>query len=204
VIPVSSVCDHEPYQEFTIGTRLAIARTRLIQRMSLENSFAVGCSFAVRFTSTFNGGACSDLGIPRDHSAAPPGLYSQHSPLAGSASKTDNIIVSHTIELNATADATGATTAYRFDEFTAYKKHSLIPICSRSVHSSKNAELFRLPNLVRATALPNRPRPQTQIVGGSVAVAEHLLRRFLAITLLPDAIVGHAWRTIREPTSSLS
>jgi hypothetical protein len=128
----------------------------------------------------------------------------QNSPLAGSTSKTDNTIVSHTIELNATADATGATTAYRVDEFTAYKKYSLIPICSRSVHSSKNAELFRLPNLVRATALPNRPRPQTQIVGGSVAVAEHLLRRFLAITLLPDAIVEHAWRTIREPTSSLS
>jgi len=53
--------------------------------------------------------------------------------------KTGNTIVSHTIELNAPADAAGATTVYRFDEFTAYKKHSTIPISSRSVHSSKNA-----------------------------------------------------------------
>ena len=40
----------------------------------------------------------------------------------GSTSKTGNTTVCRTIELNATADATGATTAYRFDEFTAYKK----------------------------------------------------------------------------------
>src|SRR3981189_3686874 len=74
---VWSVRDHEHYQEFTIGTRLAVARLRLIQRMSLENSFAVESSFAVRFTRTFNKGACSDLGTPRDHIAAPLGLYSQ-------------------------------------------------------------------------------------------------------------------------------
>src|ERR1700722_9900996 len=61
----------------------------------------------------------------------------QNNPLAeGFTTKTGNTIVGHTIELNATADATCATTAYRFDEFTAYKKHSLIPISSRSVHSS--------------------------------------------------------------------
>jgi hypothetical protein len=58
VIPVSSVRDHEPYQEFTIGTRLAVARTRLFQRMSLENSFAVESSFAAHFTRIFNSGAC--------------------------------------------------------------------------------------------------------------------------------------------------
>jgi hypothetical protein len=41
----------------------------------------------------------------------------QNSPLAeGFTSKTGNTIVGHTIELNATADAAGATTAYRFDE----------------------------------------------------------------------------------------
>jgi len=52
----------------------------------------------------------------------------QNSPRAeGFTSETGNTIVGRTIELNATADATGATTAFRFDEFTAYKKHSLIP-----------------------------------------------------------------------------
>ena len=79
----------------------------------------------------------------------------QNIPLAeGSTSMTGNTTVGRTIELNATADATGAATAYRIDEFTAYKGHSLIPICSRFVHSSKNAVLFRLLNPVRATALP--------------------------------------------------
>jgi hypothetical protein len=88
----------------------------------------------------------------------------QNSPLAeGFTSKTGNTIVGHTIELNATADAAGATTAYRLDEFTPYKKHSAIPNSSRSVHSSKNAVAVQaLPNPVRATALPKRPRPQTQ------------------------------------------
>lgn len=86
----------------------------------------------------------------------------QNSPLAERfTSKTGNTIVGRTIELNATADATGATTAYRFDEFTAYKKHSLIPICSRSVHPSKNAVAVQASNPVRASALPKRPRPQS-------------------------------------------
>jgi hypothetical protein len=41
----------------------------------------------------------------------------QNSPLAEEfTSKTCNTIVGRTIELNATADATGAATAYRFDE----------------------------------------------------------------------------------------
>jgi hypothetical protein len=77
VTPVSPVRDYERYEEFTIGTRLAVARLRLIQRMSLENSFAVESSFAVRFTRTFDRGACPDLGTSRVHIAAPPGLYSQ-------------------------------------------------------------------------------------------------------------------------------
>src|SRR5258708_31177914 len=86
----------------------------------------------------------------------------QNSPLAERfTSKTGNTIVGRTIELNATADATGATTTYRFDEFTAYKKHSLIPICSRSVHPSKNAVAVQASNPVRASALPKRPRPQS-------------------------------------------
>ena len=75
--PVSSVRDHEAYQEFTIGTRLAVERARLIQRMSLENSFVVESSFTVRVTRTFNSGTCSDLSAPRDHIAAAPGLNSQ-------------------------------------------------------------------------------------------------------------------------------
>jgi hypothetical protein len=74
VIPVSSVRDHEAYQEFAIGTHLAMARPRLIQRMSLENSLAVESSFAVRFTRTINNGACSDIGPARDQIAAPPEL----------------------------------------------------------------------------------------------------------------------------------
>ena len=85
----------------------------------------------------------------------------QNSPLAeGFTSKTGITIVGHTIELNAPADAAGATTVYRFDEFTAYKKHSTIPISSRSVHSSKNAVAVQA--FPKATALPKRPRPQTQ------------------------------------------
>jgi hypothetical protein len=41
----------------------------------------------------------------------------QNSPLAEEFTrKTGNTIVGRTIELNATADATGAATAYRFDE----------------------------------------------------------------------------------------
>jgi hypothetical protein len=117
----------------------------------------------------------------------------QNSPLAeGSTSETGNTIVGRTIELNATADATGATTAFRFDdcrghrpsrnqrphvavsgatksgwasaaedgELTAYKEHSLILLWSRSVPSSKNAVAVQA--FPKATALPKRPRPQTQ------------------------------------------
>ena len=100
----------------------------------------------------------------------------QNSPLAeGSTSKTGNTIVGHTIELNATADAAGATTAYRFDEFTAYKKHSLIPISSRSVHSSKNAVTVQASQSRQDDCTPQETATTDPIVG----VAEHLLRRFL-------------------------
>jgi hypothetical protein len=117
----------------------------------------------------------------------------QNSPLAeGFTSQTGNTIVGRTIELNATADSAGATTAFRFDdcrghrpsrnqrphvavsgatksgwastaedgELTAYKEHSLILLCSRSVLSSKNAVAVQ--TFPKATALPKRPRPQTQ------------------------------------------
>ena len=77
MITVSSVRDHEAYQEFTIGTRLAVERARLIQRMSLENSFVVESSFTVRVTRTFNSGTCSDLSTPWENIASPTGLYSQ-------------------------------------------------------------------------------------------------------------------------------
>ena len=58
----------------------------------------------------------------------------QNNPLAeGSTSKPGNTIVGRTIELNATADAAGATTAYRFDEFRptkAFAHHHMLKICS--------------------------------------------------------------------------
>jgi hypothetical protein len=105
----------------------------------------------------------------------------QNIPLAeGSTSKTGNTTVGRTIELNATADATGATTAYRIDEFTAYKKHSLIPICSRSVHSSKTAVAVQASQSRQVDCTPQETATTEPIVGGSVAVAEHLLRRFLS------------------------
>jgi hypothetical protein len=104
----------------------------------------------------------------------------QNSPLAeGFTSETGNTIVGRTIELNATADATGATTAFRFDEFTAYKRHSLIPICSRSVHFSKNALAVQASQSRQGECTPQETAIADPIVGGSVAVAKHLLRRFL-------------------------
>jgi hypothetical protein len=105
----------------------------------------------------------------------------QNSPLAERfTSKTGNTTVGHTIELNATADAAGPTTSYRFDEFTAYKKHSLIPVCSRSVHSSKNAVAVQASQSRQGDCTPQETATTDPIVGGSVAVAEHLLRRFLS------------------------
>ena len=105
----------------------------------------------------------------------------QNSPLAeGFTSKTANTSVGRSIELNATADATGAATAYRFHEFTAYKKHSLIPMCSRSVHSSKNAVAVQVFQSHQGDCTPQETATTDPIVGGSVAVAEHLLRRFLS------------------------
>jgi hypothetical protein len=105
----------------------------------------------------------------------------QNSPLAeGFTSKTGNTIVGHTIELNATADAAGAMTAYRFDEFTAYKKHSTIPISSRSVHSSMNAAAVQASQSRQGDCTPQETATRDPIVGGSVAVAEDPLRRFLS------------------------
>jgi hypothetical protein len=108
----------------------------------------------------------------------------QNIPLAeGSTTKIGNTTVGRTIELNATADATGATTAYRIDEFTAYKKHSLVPICSRSVHFSKNAVAVQASQSRQGDCAPQETATTDPIVGGSVAVAEHLLRRFLSYHL---------------------
>ena len=105
----------------------------------------------------------------------------QNSPLAEEFTrKTGNTIVGRTIDLNATADATGATTAYRIDEFTAYKKHSLIPICSRSVHSSKNAVAVQVSQSRQGDCTPQETATTVPIVGGSGSVADDLLRRFLS------------------------
>ena len=130
----------------------------------------------------------------------------QNSPLAERfTSKTGNTIVGRTIELNATADATGATTAYRFDEFTAYKKHSLIPICSRSVHSSKNAVTVQASQSRQGECTPQETATTDPIVGGSISVAEDLLRRFLSYhSYCLTQIVERAWRTVGEPTSTLN
>jgi hypothetical protein len=136
----------------------------------------------------------------------------QNSPLAeGFTSQTGNTIVGRTIELNATADSAGATTAFRFDdcrghrpsrnqrphvavsgatksgwastaedgELTAYKEHSLILLCSRSVHFSKNALAVQASQSRQGDCTPQETAIADPIVGGSVAVAEHLLRRFL-------------------------
>jgi hypothetical protein len=103
----------------------------------------------------------------------------QNSPLAEElTSTTGNTIVGCTIELNATADASCATTAYQFDEFTAYKKHWPSPYAKNLFILLKMRQLFRLPNPVRATALPKRPR-QTQSWAAQGAIAERPLRRFL-------------------------
>jgi hypothetical protein len=118
----------------------------------------------------------------------------QNIPLAeGSTSKTGNTTVSRTIELNATADATGATTAYRIDGFTAYKKHSLIPICSRSVHSSKNAVAVQVSQSRQGDCTPQET--QTRLWAALLSSRNIYSAGFLAITLLPDAIVERAWRT---------
>ncbi len=130
----------------------------------------------------------------------------QTSPLAeGFTSKPGNTIVGHTIELNAPADAAGATTVYRFDEFTAYKKHSTIPISSRSVHSSKNAVAVQASQSRQGECTPQETATTDPIVGGSVSVAEDLLRRFLSYhSYCLTQIVERAWRTIGEPTSTLN
>ena len=104
----------------------------------------------------------------------------QNIPLAeGSTSMTGNTTVGRTIELNATADDTGAATAYRIDEFTAYK----------GIRSSPYAQDLFIPLRMRCCSgfsIPSgrlhSPEIATTdpIVGGSVAIAEHLLRRFLS------------------------
>jgi hypothetical protein len=123
----------------------------------------------------------------------------------GSTSKTGNTTVCRLIELNATADAAGATTAYRFDEFTAYKKHSLIPICSRSVHPSKNAVAVQASQSRQGECTPQETATTDPIVGGSIFVAEDPLRRFLSYhSYCLTQIIERAWRTVGEPTSTLN
>ena len=105
----------------------------------------------------------------------------QNIPLAEeSTSKSGNTNRRPHYRVKCDGGSTGATTAYRFDEFTAYKKHSLIPICSRSVHSSKNAVAVQASQARQGDCTPQETATTDPIVGGSVAVAEHLLRRFLS------------------------
>jgi hypothetical protein len=103
----------------------------------------------------------------------------QNSPLAeGSTSKTGNTIVGRIIELNATADAPDATTVYRLDELTVHKDHFLILMCSKSVHSSKNAVVVQASPSRQGDCIPQETATTDPIVGGSMAVAEDLLRMF--------------------------
>jgi hypothetical protein len=126
-------------------------------------------------------------------------------PAEGFTSKTGNRIVGRTIESNAKADATGATTEYRFDEFTAHKKHSLIPKCSRSVHPSTNAVAVQTSQSRQGECTPQETATTDPIVGGSVSVAEDLLRRFLSYhPYCPTQIVERAWRTVGEPTGTFN
>ena len=107
-------------------------------------------------------------------------LPAQNSPLAeGSTSKTGNTMAGRIIELDATADATGATNAYQFHELMAHKEDVLILICSSSVHSSKNAVAVQASQSRQGDCIPPEAATTDPIVGGSVAVAEDPLRRLL-------------------------
>jgi len=102
--------------------------------------------------------------------------FAQNSPLAERFTrKTGNTIVSRSIELNASADAAGATTVHRFDEFTAYKKHSTIPISSRSVHYSKNSIAVQASQSRQGDYTPQETATTVPIVGSSGSLAEDLL-----------------------------
>jgi hypothetical protein len=84
------------------------------------------------------------------------------------------------IELDATADATGATNAYhQFHELMAHKEDVLILICSSSVHPSKNAVAVQASQSRQGDCIPPEAATTDPIVGGSVAVAEDPLRRLL-------------------------
>jgi hypothetical protein len=64
----------------------------------------------------------------------------QNNPLAeGSTSKPGNTIVGRTIELNATADVAGTTTAYRFDESQPTKNSRSSPCAQDLFIPLKNA-----------------------------------------------------------------
>ena len=124
----------------------------------------------------------------------------------GSTSKTGNTTVCRIIELNATADAAGATTAYRFHELMAHKEDSLILICSCSVHSSKYAVVVQASQSRQGECTPQETATSDLIVGGSMAAAEDPLRRLLGYHpyCCLTQIVERAWRAIGEPTSTLN
>ena len=131
----------------------------------------------------------------------------QNSPRAeGSTSKTGNTIVGRSIELNAPADAPDATTADRLDELTVYKEHSLILMCSKSVHSSKNAAAVQSSPSRQGDCIPQETTTTDPIVGGSVAVAEDLLRMVRGYHPCCGLmqIVERAWGAVGEPISTLN
>ncbi len=105
----------------------------------------------------------------------------QNSPLAeGSTSETGNTIVGRTIELNATADVTGTTTAYRFDESRPTKNIRSSPYAQDLFIPLKNAVAVQALQSRQGECTPQETATTGPIVGGSGAVAEHLLRRFLS------------------------
>jgi hypothetical protein len=105
----------------------------------------------------------------------------QNIPLAeGSTSKTGCTTVGRTIDLNATADATGATTAYRFDESRLTKSIRSSPYAQDLFIPLKNAVAVQALQSHQGECTPQETATTDPIVGGSVSVAEDPLRRFLS------------------------
>jgi hypothetical protein len=105
----------------------------------------------------------------------------QNNPLAeGSTSKPGNTIVGRTIELNATADVTGTTTAYRFDESQPTKNCRSSPCAQALFIPLKNVVAVQAFQSRQGECPPQETPTTDPIVGGSVSVAEDPLRRFLS------------------------
>jgi hypothetical protein len=94
----------------------------------------------------------------------------QNNPLAeGSTSKPGNTIVGRTIELNATADVTGTTTAYRFDESQPTKNCRSSPCAQALFIPLKNAVVVQAFQSRQGECPPQRT-PTTDPYRGRLSV----------------------------------